>query len=104
LHALLLSLGLLVLLHLLRLTRLLRLLLRLLGMLLLLALLPVLPLLLLGLWSVLLLRCAFVLPALRPVGLTLLLMLFLALTVVLGVQYHRSGKQEDGGRSSYSHF
>jgi hypothetical protein len=58
--------------------------------------------LLIALWSTLLLRCAFVLPILRPVGLTLLL---LALTVVLGVYgYHRSGKQEDRGRSGYSHF
>jgi len=71
-----------------------------------LALLTLLPLLLIALWSALLLRCAFVLPALWPVGLILLLsLLLLALTLVLGVYgYYRSGKQKDGGRSGYSHF
>lgn len=59
-----------------------------------------LPLLLIALWSALMLRCAFVVPALWPVGLTLLLsLLLLALTLALGVYgYHRSGKQKDGGR------
>ncbi|MCX6633363.1 MAG: hypothetical protein NTW28_37685 [Candidatus Solibacter sp.] len=60
-------------------------------------------LLLLALRSTLL-RRALVLPALRLVGLALLLALLIALYIVLCVnRYHRSDKQDDRGYASYSH-
>jgi len=100
LNALLLWLGVLGPLDLLRLMRLLGpLLLGLLGMPLLLPLIPLLPLLLLCLRSTLLLRGTFVRPALRPVGLTLLFSLLIALSVVLCVhRHHRCDKEEDRSR------
>src|SRR5665811_2008165 len=82
-------------------------------LLLLLGLLRLLLLLLLGLLRTLLLllllrRCTFVLPALRPVGLALLLCLLTALLIALSVvacvngHYH-SDKQKNRGRTGYSH-
>jgi hypothetical protein len=61
-------------------------------------------LLLPGLRSAVCRRCAFLLPALRPIGLAPLLSLLLALSVVLRVHgYHRSEKQEGGGRAGSFH-